>query len=216
MGSPARCCLLMLAKLLAKQLGRPSGLPGRLILAPLWNRRNSTLNDVAFESLALHPRERVLEVGFGGGYLLGRMADVLTEGFLAGVDSSPAMVAFCEKRQRSRIEAGKLELRCARAEALPYPAAYFTKACTVNSIFYWQDASRAISELGRVLDEGGQLVICFTCKGSIEGRAFARQGLALYEAEDVQSMAKTAGFDIIDVTRASDRHREFVCLTGKR
>ena len=72
------------------------------------------------------------------------------------------MIAFCEKQQRSWIEAGKLELRCARAEALPYPTAYFTKACTVNSIFYWQDTSQAISELGRVLGERGRLVICFT------------------------------------------------------
>jgi SAM-dependent methyltransferase len=123
----------VLAKLIAKQLGRPSGLPGTLVLAPLWNRRNSALNDVAFESLALHPRDRVLEVGFGGGYLLERMAAVLTEGFLAGVDSSPAMVAFCEKRQRSLIEAGKLELKCAKAEALPYPAASFT--VTVQMVF---------------------------------------------------------------------------------
>ena len=37
---------------------------------------------------------RVLEVGFGGGYLLGLMSTVVTVGFLAGVDRSPAMVAL--------------------------------------------------------------------------------------------------------------------------
>lgn len=63
----------MIAKLMARQLGHPSGLVGRLILGPLWNRRNAALNDVAFDHLALRPHDRVLEVGFGGGYLIGRI-----------------------------------------------------------------------------------------------------------------------------------------------
>ena len=82
----------MFAKFLAGQLGRPSGVWG-LVLAPIWNKRNAALNDVAFQALALSPQDRVLEVGFGGGYLLGRMAQVVTAGFLAGVDVSPSMVA---------------------------------------------------------------------------------------------------------------------------
>ena len=105
----------MLSKFLAKQLGHPSGLLGKLVAAPVLNKRNSVLNDTAFERLALHPHDRVLEVGFGGGYLIGRMAAVVTEGFFAGVDVSPDMVAYCQERYRSLVEARKLELKCARA-----------------------------------------------------------------------------------------------------
>lgn len=42
----------MVAKSQARQLAHPSGLFGRLILAPLWKRRNAALNDAAFERLA--------------------------------------------------------------------------------------------------------------------------------------------------------------------
>jgi ubiquinone/menaquinone biosynthesis C-methylase UbiE len=206
----------MLAKWIAGQLGHPSGLVGRLVLAPLWNKRNSALNDAAFNSLALRPHDRVLEVGFGGGYLLGRMAAVVAEGFLAGVDVSPAMVAFCQKRFRSLVEAGKLELKCATATALPYPSGSFTKVCTVNSIFYWENVPQAISELWRVLEENGMLVMCFTCKTSLEDKPFAQRGLALYEDDRIGPMMEVAGFHAIGVTRASDRHREFLCITGKK
>jgi len=204
------------ARFIAQQLGHPSGVLGQIVLAPVWNKRNSALNDAAFDNLALCPHDRVLEVGFGGGYLLGRMAAVVTEGFLAGVDVSPAMVAFCQKRFRSLIEANKLELKCAAAEALPYPSGSFTKACAVNSIFYWENVPQAISELWRVLKESGLLVICFTCKTSLEDKQFAQQGLALYEDDQICQMMESAGFHAISVTRASDRHREFLCVTSKK
>jgi SAM-dependent methyltransferase len=207
---------MTLGRAVAKQLAHPSGVWGRLILAPLWNRRNAALNDAACGSLALLPRDRVLEVGFGGGYLLGRMATVLTKGFLAGVDGSPTMVAFCQRRYRALIERGKLELKCARAEALPYPAASFSKACTVNSIFYWEHAPQAILELWRVLEPSGTLVLCFTCKECMDSRRFARHGIALYEAEDIERMTTAAGFRDVRFTRRSDRHREFWHVVGRR
>jgi len=180
----------------------------------LWNQRNVALNDAAFECLALKPNDRVLEVGFGGGYLLGRMAAVVSAGFLAGVDASPAMVALCEKRHRRLVREGKLELRCAGAEALPYPSGYFTKACSVNSIFYWQNAAQAIAELWRVVADGGMLVLCFTCKHSLEDKAFTKYGMTLYKVDAVQQMMKAAGFQQVRMINARDKHREFVCAVG--
>jgi len=206
----------MLAKLQARQLGHPSGLIGRLVLAPMWNRRNSPLNDVAFERLALRPDDRVLEVGFGGGYLIGRMAAVVTEGRLAGVDVSQAMVDVCSKRFHALIETGRLDLQCSSVESLPYPDGHFDKACTVNSIFYWPDAQQAICELSRVLEPGGRLVMCLTCPESLEGKSFSQHGLRLYQAEQVEQMMRTADLAQVNGTRHGDRHRQFWSMVGQK
>jgi ubiquinone/menaquinone biosynthesis C-methylase UbiE len=144
------------------------------------------------------------------------MIMVVTAGFLAGVDVSPAMVARGAARYRSLIAAKKLELRCAPAEALPYPSGDFTKVCTVNSIFYWDNTPQAISELWRVLEDNGLLVMCLTCKESLEEKEFTRHGIALYEADEICRMIQSAGFREIDMTRSSDRHREFLCVTGRK
>lgn len=200
-------------KFTEKQLSNPSGIIGNLT-ALMWNRRNASLNDAVLDSLALSSTDRVLEVGFGGGYLLGRMSAITTNGLLAGVDISPAMVARCERRYRSLIQQGKLELRCAQAESLPYPAEYFTKACTVNSIFYWQDVQRGFSEFGRVLIKDGLLVICFTCKESLENRRFAKH-VSLYEADDIERLAGSSGFKT-DTRQLSDQHRKFLCITARK
>lgn len=204
----------MLTKFVARQLGAPSGVIGRWVLAPLWNRRNAALNDAVFESMALRSQDRVLEVGFGGGYLLGRMADIVAEGFVAGVEISGVMVAECERRYRSLVKTGRLELRCAPAESLPFSSGRFSKACTVNSLFYWADAPRGMAEIYRVLEEGGRLVVCVTRKRSIESKRFARQGLGLYEDEEVCQMMEGVGFERVEMSQASDRHREFICIVG--
>ena len=189
---------------------------GRFVLPRVWNRRNAALNDLTFDELHLRPRDRVLEVGCGGGYLLGRIAGAVTDGFVAGIDASPQIVGFCERRFRSLVKRGCLEVRCASAEDIPYPSGSFTKACTVNTLFYFSDASRAMRELWRVLQEGGQAAICFTERQFLEGRSFAAQGLNLYEADEVRGMMVSAGFRDIRLSRGSDRWREFVCLVGTK
>ena len=207
---------MMFSKLIAYQLGHPSGLIGQLILGPMWNRRNRALNDVTLDQLALRPDDRVLEVGFGGGYLLSRMSALVTAGGLAGVDVSPAMVNFCQTSQRALIRAGRLEVKCAAAEALPYTAGCFTKVCSVNSIFYWSNVSQAMAEFWRVLTDDGTLVLTFTGRQSLQHRGFAQHGLNLLDVDQVQQMMAGPGFRDIHAIRASDKHRQFVCMIGRK
>ncbi len=206
----------MSARFIAQQLAHPSGAIGRWFLGPLWNRRNRALNDVSLAQLALQANDRILEVGFGGGYLLGHMSAIVTDGFIGGVDISAAMVEQCQSRFGNMIQAGKLDLKVATADRLPYPAAHFNKAVSVNSIFYWPDATRAVDELSRVLVENGRLVLCFTSKESLQQKDFARQGVTLYDADEVQRLLEDHGFHEITVTRQADRHRSFWCVTALR
>jgi len=208
--------MIMSARFIARQLGHPSGTIGRWILGPLWDRRNRALNDVSLEQLALQADDRVLEVGFGGGYLLGRMLPQVTDGFIGGVDISAAMVEQCRARYHAVIQTGKMDLKVGTADRLPYPAAYFTKAVSVNSIFYWPDAQSALAEFARTLKDRGRLVLCFTSKDSLQQKNLARHGLMLYNARAVQRLLEETNFHDINVTRHADRHRSFWCMTALR
>jgi ubiquinone/menaquinone biosynthesis C-methylase UbiE len=206
----------MFSKWQARQLAHPWGLVGRFGLAPLWNRRNAALNDAAFSRLNLNPSDRVLDVGFGGGYLLQRIGAFVDQGLVAGVDASATMVRRAEKVFAELLQTGRFEVRCAKAELLPFPSARFTKVCSVNSIFYWEDPSKAIAETWRVLGEQGTLVLCFTCKGSLEKKRFARQGLYLFEPDEVHRMLQAAGFREVSATQQSDTRRDFLCVIGRK
>jgi len=206
----------MLAKVVASQLGAPSGVIGGWVLGPLWNRRNAALNDAALDALDLQADDDVLEVGFGGGYLIERMARIVTDGHLSGVDASQTMVSRCNRRFRSLARTRRVDLRCAPAEELPYPAARFDKAVSVNSLFYWSDPVRALSELNRVLRPAGRPVLCLTRKQGIEHKSFAGHGLALYEDDALSGLLECAGFERVEVSHGRDRHREFLCLNATR
>ncbi|MBN1217301.1 MAG: methyltransferase domain-containing protein [Anaerolineae bacterium] len=208
---------MSLSKLLAGQLSHPRGFVGKFILPRLWNSRNTALNDVALAHLALTPSDYVLDVGFGGGYLLARIVHITTTGFTAGVDASAAVVEFCQKQYRALVDSGKLALKCASAESLPFPDGYFTKVCSVNSIFYWQDVPKALTELWRVLANNGILVLCFTAQKSLNPKKFARRSaVKLYEVDEVHQMLESAGFREIKISQAQDKHREFFCIVGKK
>jgi len=106
--------------------------------------------------------------------------------------------------------------RCAPAESLPFTAASFTKACAVNSAFYWRDPARALAELARVLADGGRLVIGLTSPGSLRHKHFARHGLKLYEPQGLHAPLTAAGFHDVQTTPSADRHRDFFCLSATR
>jgi ubiquinone/menaquinone biosynthesis C-methylase UbiE len=202
------------SKYLSTQLGNPSR-AFSILAAWLWNRRNQALNDAALEGLSLQPDDRVLEIGFGGGYLLERMATRVKEGRLAGADVSEAMVTRCTKRFAKRPETEKIDLRCAPVEVLPYPTGSFSKVCSVNSVFYWEDIDRAFCEIHRVLTQDGVCVLCFTKPESLQERRFAAY-VRMVGVDDTCSRLQDSRFDIVEVRQDEDQHRKFACVVSRK
>ena len=144
---------------LASYFAWPRGPLGRIagrLMARQSLERSSWMVD---QLLRVEPSDHVLEVGFGPGAALELLTARATSGFVAGVDPSGVMMAQARRRNRAEIAAGRLELKRAPAEALPYPNRYFTKACAANSFRIWQSQADGLSELHRVLRPGGYIAL---------------------------------------------------------
>ena len=67
-------------------------------MSRIFDRSSAAINSAVLAALAPEPDDRVLEVGFGGGALVARLAPPVAAGFVAGADSSADMVAVARRR----------------------------------------------------------------------------------------------------------------------
>ncbi len=141
---------------LDKQFGHPSGIIGKLVGFAM-AIEHKELHRAVVERLAHTPTDRVLEIGFGPGTAV-RLASALA-GFVAGIEPSREMVAQAERRNRSAIRSGRVEILRASAEAIPFPGDTFSVAFEVNSFHHWADPEKGLMEVFRVLRPGGRLLM---------------------------------------------------------
>ena len=201
---------------LAGQLRKPSGVTGRVIISRVLDLANAGVNRSTLELLDVEAGDQVIEVGFGGGYLVRRIAPLVGWGRVVGVNFSPEMVAASTRRLRRFIREGRVELRCAGADALPYGSGQFAKACTVNTIYFWPDCSGPLLELNRVLEDGGRLVVSFSPPATLQRAPWANHGFRPYEPVQVQRMLEDAGFVDVRIERVAGRGGDFCCAVGTK
>jgi SAM-dependent methyltransferase len=207
----------MISKFLASQLRQPSGWFGKQVISRVLNRDNAPMNKLALRMLNLESAdERVLELGFGGGYLLNKILKNPGVKSVAGIDVSPEMVDFCTKRFASDIKRGKLQLKCCNTVNLPHFDSKFTKICTVNTIYFWSDVKQTLNQLYQILEERGSLVICFNCKEFLKQTILPRHGFQVYDIEEVKHLMQAVGFKNIQWIMNSQPKEQFVCIVGEK
>ncbi|MEV6646700.1 class I SAM-dependent methyltransferase [Amycolatopsis sp. NPDC051371] len=141
---------------LARQLGHPSGLRGRLVGAML-NRRNRAAVVKAVAALELSGGETALDIGFGGGLGLGLLLRETTS--VRGVEISRTMLERARATFRGEIAAGRLALSEGPMTALPLDDGSVDAVVTTNTVYFVDDLDAALAEIARVLAPGGRFVL---------------------------------------------------------
>lgn len=136
----------------------PHGFWGR-VFGWLMDRGNARAHDFALRRLDVRNTDTILEIGFGTGRLLRKMAKQAREGFVCGVDPSELMLHTAEKRTKKFRKNGHVELKLGKASALPWADAQFDKAAALHSFQFWENPAHDLAEVRRVLKPGGLLVL---------------------------------------------------------
>lgn len=138
----------------------------------------------------MHAPGRGVEIGIGSGLF----AEPL--GIREGVDPSAKMREKAAERGLQAIDGV--------AEELPYPDASFDFALMVTTICFVDDIVRSFLEAGRILKDGGRLVLGFVDKDSRIGRmylehkeesVFYRDAL-FFGTQEVCGILRDTGFGI--------------------
>ena len=203
----------ILKRALWGQLGRPSGLHGRLV-GRLMTAHNAPAHDLALSRAGLQPNDRVLEVGFGGGALAEKALLAAPGVTVRGVDASEVMVRQANARNAGAAREGRAELRSGDVSSLPYADGSLERALSVHSVYFWPDPVADLGEVSRVLVPGGRFVVVVDPTEPMDGPTADKTGHGTWSREALLVVFEQGG-----LVEAGSEVREdlgLVCAWGHR
>jgi ubiquinone/menaquinone biosynthesis C-methylase UbiE len=83
--------------------------------------------------------------------------------------------------------------------SLPYEKETFNKIFTVNTIYFWEQPAQVLSEIKRLLQPNGLLIIALRPKRLMEHYPFTRYGFNMYSKLEVTELLAGNGFHVSNV-----------------
>lgn len=195
-------------KAFAAQLKRPSGEMG-VDVGKKMNEGNLEINQFTIEALDVQPGDHLLEIGMGNGYFVKNILSESPAAFYAGCDFSELMVDEARKLNMSWLRDGRAEFFQAAADHLPFEDETFHKVFTINTVYFWEEKEKVLSEIRRVLKPGGQVFISIRPLPVMEKLPFVKFGFALFSKEDLVDLLSANGFRIDKVIERQESPMEF-------
>ncbi len=195
---------------------RPQGEAGEQMLTRM-NESHAALTGWALGFWQIEPTDRILDIGCGGGAALHRMAPKVTAGQLTGVDYSPVSVSLSRKNNAREISEGRMEIREASVEKLPFSGHSFDKVLTVESFYFWPNPPENLREVLRVLKPGGVFLLAADIYGKEDLPEKSREAVRDYSLynptkDEFERLFSEAGFS--RVCLHTEEGRNWICVEG--
>jgi len=158
------------------------------------------VGEQAIAQMCISPDSRVLDVGCGSGWATRLLAGLAFNGSLTGIDISDEMIRVAREASHSF---SNIDFQVASAEHLPFGNGEFTHAFSMESLYYYANIPKAVSEIHRVLKPGGLFVtvvdLYWENEASHQWIADLKVPVQLLRIEEYRSLFGDAGFvNIVD------------------
>jgi ubiquinone/menaquinone biosynthesis C-methylase UbiE len=205
---------------LASQCQKPRGWLGRILLWNM-NSRHSHVTDWGLKHVGIEPHYTILDVGCGGGRTVSKLAKVVKQGKVYGIDYSEASVAMSKKTNARWIDMQRVEIRHASVSQLPFEHGSFDLVTAVETHFWWPDLPAGVREIYRILKPGGTLVVIAevykganTAVASLLEKKAIRIGMKLLDVGEHRALLESTGYSEV---RISEEHNKgWICAMGTK
>jgi len=181
-------------KYIAKQLGNPTGIGGKLVFSVM-SRQNRPLYEDTIRLLSLTDSDSILDIGCGNGYVLNMLAS-RSDCALTGVDFSPSAVKSALSRNRKFVKNGRMNLVCQDMSKLPFPDCSFDKAYSINTVYFWENLDEVMTEIRRVLKPNGLFINALYTNETLDGFSHTEFGYKRFAPGELTDAAQNAGFSV--------------------
>lgn len=171
------------------------------------------------EAAGIAAGQRVLDVACGTGVLADGVSRRVGEtGHVTGIDLNPGMLAQALRRNPS------VDWRESAAEDLPFDDGQFDAVISQFGLMFFEDRTRALAEMWRVLKPGGKLAVAvwasldqtpgYSAMRDLLDRQFGGEAAAsldvpysIGESTALEALFEQARVDSVDIVRRNDTAR---------
>lgn len=195
-------------KAIARQLRKPGGQAGHKV-GLMMNKANEYLYHFAWGCMNVEPKNKILEIGFGNGKFFEELSALSEQLELHGIDFSSAMVREATSTNEELIAAKKLQLHFGSSSQLPFEDNYFDKIFCINVIYFWDEPSKHLTEIKRVLKPGGKFFAVVRTRSSMEKMPFTQYGFTIYSDENWSRLVQQCGMKYIETVPTDEPEVSF-------
>ncbi len=194
-------------KAAAAQLRQPHGEAGRSVGEKMY-QGNVHINRHTIEQLQVKGGDIILEIGMGNGFFVKDILSADKAVSYTGCDFSPLMVEEAAKLNKPFIDNGQARFLLASANQLPFADKSFNKIFTVNTLYFWDNPSVILAEMGRVLQQKGLLLIAIRPKRTMQKYPFVKYGFRMFSKEEVVDLLSENNFTVTAVVEKQEPDQE--------
>ena len=182
---------------IGSQFGNPRGFVGK-VCCVIMNVINNAMYRNTVSVIKISPEENMLDIGYGNGYLFSRVYKK-TKANLYGIDISEDMKIQATKRNKKALTDEKLFLDIGDCCDLKYVDNFFEAVTSINTVYFWEDTIKGLSEIHRTLKTGGSFYNVVYTKEWLDKLSYTEKGFKKYGPEELAQFGRTAGFENIQV-----------------
>lgn len=191
-----------LTEYIGSQFGNPHGIVG-FICCKLMNIINKKMYKKTVSLMQLDENQKHLDIGYGNGYLL-KQVDKKFRCQLYGIDISEDMKTLALSRNKKAALDGRITLETGDCCNLSYADDSFNSVSSINTIYFWNDTVKGLSEIRRCLIEGGIFINAVYTKKWLNSTKMAEKGFKKFDAEELVELGKVSGFaecTVVDIVK---------------
>lgn len=196
------------AKAVAAQLRQPEGEFGKIVGQKM-NDGNLNMNNYTIKHIDPSAYDSFLEIGMGNGFFIKDILNIHPSITYSGIDFSPTMVDESTEINKQYVDEARVKFTMADASDMPFNDNSFNKIFTINTIYFWEQPAKVLSECKRVLKENGIISITIRPKIIMDNFPISKYGFTTYSQEDVCKLLSANGFTIKDQIEIEEAEEDF-------
>lgn len=188
---------------IAAQLRKPAG-EYALKTGEMMNRGNAEINKNTLTIVAPCAGDVILEIGMGNGKLVREIFSICAELQYTGYDYSEAMVNEAIRNNSELIKADKASFVCGSADEMSFDDNRFDKLFTVNTLYFWDEREKILSEIERVLKPKGKLIIAIRPEHEMSHYPMTQWGFKMYSTEQLRDFLENNGWTVEELVEIQE------------